>query len=67
MSKHTVTLLTGATYAVRHEIAQIPGARWDAGRKAWVIEPGTMAERSRQSSAIHALKKRGVNVTEVRA
>lgn len=64
MSKNSITILTGNTYPVRSEIAAIPGAHWDAQRKAWVITPGTMAERARQSSAIYALKKKGVVAKE---
>ena len=64
MSKHAVIVLTGNTYALRDEIRTIPGARWDAGRKAWIIEPGNMSERAIQSSKVYALKKRGVTVTE---
>lgn len=64
MSKHTVYILTGNTYPLRDEIKSIPHAKWDAGRKAWVIAPGTMAERSKQSAAVHALRKRGVAVEE---
>ena len=63
MSKHQRAILTGNTFAVKDDIKRIPGARFDGTRKAWVIEPGTMSERATQSSAIYALKAKGVTVS----
>lgn len=59
----TTTYLTGNTYPHRQTIAQIPGAKWDAAKKAWVITPGTMREREIQSAAIQALRRVGVTVS----
>lgn len=56
----TTTYLTGNTFAVRDQIKAIPRSRWDAARKAWVIEPGSMRERAEQSAAIYSLRKHGV-------
>jgi hypothetical protein len=53
-------VLTGNTYAHRDEIKRIPGAGWDATKKAWVIKPGTMKERAMQSRMIYALRSKGI-------
>lgn len=63
MSRNQVAILTGNTYEHRDAIRRIPGAKWDKDRKAWVVEPGTMKERGEQSSAIYALKAKGITVS----
>lgn len=63
MSRSQLAILTGRTYEVRDEIKRIPGSRWNADRKAWIVEPGTMRERAQQSSMIQALRSKGIVVS----
>ncbi len=42
--KHT-TIWTGNTYEHRDYIRSI-GGRWDAARKAWIVPPQNMRQRS---------------------
>jgi hypothetical protein len=59
MSKNQTIILTGNTFAHKDEIKAI-GGKWDADRKAWIVEPGTMRERANQSAVLHSLSKKGV-------
>ena len=55
-------VLTGNTYALRSEIKSL-GGKWDERRKVWIVPAGqTMAERARQGTAVHELRRRGVSV-----
>lgn len=65
MARNSTYILTGNTFAHRHEIARI-GGKWDADKKAWIVESGNMRERQEQSSVIHALRSKGVRVEERR-
>lgn len=61
MARNTTYILAGNTYPHRAAIKDI-GGQWDATRKAWVVTPGTMAERARQSSVINGLRRHGVTI-----
>jgi len=57
--------LSGNTYEHRDAIKRI-GGRWDAARKLWVVEEGSMRERANQESVIFRLSRQGVRVEQPR-
>ena len=65
MAKNSTYILSGNTYEHRRDIARI-GGKWDAVRKAWIVKAGNMHERQEQSSVIHALRNKNVEVEEQR-
>jgi hypothetical protein len=65
MSRNSTYTLTGNTYPHRKAIADIGGV-WDASRKAWVVEAGTMRQRVQQGCVLHELRSKGVKIEESR-
>ena len=55
------TIWTGNTYPIRDAIRSL-GGRWDARRKAWIVPPLTMRERSNMYFLCNGLK--GVHIQE---
>lgn len=53
------TIWTGNTYPIREAIKSL-GGKWNADRKAWIVPPLSMKERSNVYSLCGGLK--GVNI-----
>ncbi len=57
------TLWTGNTYPIRDAIRSL-GGRWDADRKAWIVPPLSMRDRSNMYHMCGGLK--GVIIREAK-
>jgi hypothetical protein len=63
-------VITGNTFACKEDIKKL-GGRWDAERKAWIIDitghpSNTMRGRSGLDSALRALEQHGCHIEHER-